>query len=416
METKSIAKIFAETSSYNVDYPNRPPIGSTSHGTGCCVEINNRYLLTAEHVIRDAVFVRASFREESLGAFRIVSKSRDLDLAILEPEDPKALDQMSPVTVETQANPGTGIRIWGYGQLDTLEMMQGHISGFIEIETPNMIDVVMQVSAEIRSGFSGGPVFNKNGNLVGVSVCVFKHRDESRSCAVPGVVIANYLRVFAKYGEYPELWIGTPEVQTLENPKTAAIRKADKEYTGVRICNKKCWPLKQGDVLHAVNGKVLTNTGKVSLPEVSSDMISFRILFFLLDPEIPISFTIIRRGRLLNISHDPKKKMPLLVPRYPEYEYCEVGGFLFVHLSYALDLPRCTWTPFENKLSTKKRRRIVVTTERRPSPETYGFSVDAAVKRVNGKVPRDLKHFSKLCEGPSIIELYNGRIICLGGN
>ena len=138
-----------------------------AHGSGFIVG-NGKYVITNHHVIKDSTKVAVRNGTGTVTNAKVVSISEKYDLAILELEKPypkkfaiTSKNFESPVAgddVISIGYPGIGITF------EQPTITQGIISKVFNDE-----EGIFLTTAAINSGNSGGPIFNLNGKLVGVS-------------------------------------------------------------------------------------------------------------------------------------------------------------------------------------------------------------------------------------------------------
>jgi|APSaa5957512493_1039668.scaffolds.fasta_scaffold04338_3 serine protease Do len=139
----------------------------SAHGSGFVVG-NGKYVITNHHVIDGAKKVAVRNGIGKVKNAKVVAYSKDYDLAILELESPypKAFsinekdfeDPKAGTDVISIGYPGIGLTY----ELPTIT--QGIISKVFDDKQGFFL-----TTAAINSGNSGGPIFNLNGKLVGVS-------------------------------------------------------------------------------------------------------------------------------------------------------------------------------------------------------------------------------------------------------
>ncbi|HVX14468.1 MAG TPA: serine protease [Pirellulales bacterium] len=143
-----------------------PERGGTSYGSGTLVHAHGEYglVITNWHVVGDAaspptVLFADGFR--SLAA--VVKTDRDWDLAALviwRPNiDPVPLANAPP-------QPGEVLSIAGYGQ-GPYRLASGRCTNYLQPNTRLPRELV-ELAAAARQGDSGGPIFNRRGELAGV--------------------------------------------------------------------------------------------------------------------------------------------------------------------------------------------------------------------------------------------------------
>jgi S1-C subfamily serine protease len=135
------------------------------HGTGTLVRPD--LVLTAHHVIRDSRpgdRIRVTFRDGFERDASVVKVDRTQDLAALaiEPVIYPAARPAKRSVIKDQ-----DVVICGFPKAGDYDEVRGRVVGFAS-PTRNSEDTLFTVSERAESGMSGGPVFNMNGDLVGV--------------------------------------------------------------------------------------------------------------------------------------------------------------------------------------------------------------------------------------------------------
>ena len=135
--------------------------------TGSGFAINNDgFFLTNEHVVNGCKRVLVNYNG-FLNFARKVKMDENYDLAVLK------VDGLTPYYLSLSKRGGivgASVPVAGYPQI-TFKLSEGIIASIISEESRQMI----QVSASMSSGNSGGPVIDNNGNLLGVAT----EKDES---------------------------------------------------------------------------------------------------------------------------------------------------------------------------------------------------------------------------------------------
>lgn len=163
-------------------------------GSGTCFAINNEgYVATCYHVVNGA----RQFRIRGIGndfnklyKARLISIDKINDLAILKIED-KSFNGFSNIPYQISgrtADVGEEIFVLGYPLRpimgDEIKLTDGLVSSLSGYQGDN---TTYQVSATVQMGNSGGPLFNKDGDVIGV---VNARLDvESASYAVKGAYL-----------------------------------------------------------------------------------------------------------------------------------------------------------------------------------------------------------------------------------
>lgn len=143
----------------------------TAGGLGSGFLISENQVITAAHVVQVAEKVNVQFVDGETIPAKVISAYSTADVALLELIWPKK----NPVTVKLadsdQVKIGDQVFVVGapYGLGHSLS--SGHVSGIIDMKqdkNPFTNSEYIQTDAAINTGNSGGPMFNMNGEVIGV--------------------------------------------------------------------------------------------------------------------------------------------------------------------------------------------------------------------------------------------------------
>ncbi len=181
-------------------YPTSSASGGLSSGTekwsGTGFALNNGYIATNYHVIENAKSikvqgVRGSFNTEYNAI--VISTDKFNDLAIIKINDSRFNGFGTiPYRVKTSTSEvGEDVFVLGYPLTTTMGDEIKLTTGVISSKTGFQGDVSLyQISAPIQPGNSGGPLFDGNGNLIGIVNA--KHRGaENVSYAIKASYLNN---------------------------------------------------------------------------------------------------------------------------------------------------------------------------------------------------------------------------------
>ena len=160
-ESEPAARIYAQASKSVFTIVVKSPTGRiVTLGTGFCVDGNR--IVTNEHV------VRGGNPYLDLGAVRLplklVAVDAANDLAVLKPDGEIA----SPPLKLAPAQPKPGTTVFALGNPEGLE--KSISAGVVAATRSFRGRDLLQISAPISHGSSGGPVLTANGEVVGVAV------------------------------------------------------------------------------------------------------------------------------------------------------------------------------------------------------------------------------------------------------
>jgi len=134
--------------------------------TGTAFVVNSYgYLLTCEHVVRNASKIEVRVQQQTYPAEVLVADEKH-DVAILRVEA-EGLPVL-PLADSNAVQLAEGVRAVGFPLADmlgsTVKVTQGSVSGFVEVEGYREI----QLDASINPGNSGGPLVDAQGRVIGI--------------------------------------------------------------------------------------------------------------------------------------------------------------------------------------------------------------------------------------------------------
>jgi putative serine protease PepD len=145
------------------------PDGSTSLGSGVIVSRQGQ-ILTAAHVINGATSVEVEFGDGTRSVAQVASSTPDRDTAVLQPEEPPSV--IVPAVLGGGVKVGDDTYSVGNPLGLAESMTAGVVSGLdrsIEREDgAGELSGLIQFDAAVNPGSSGGPLLNRQGQVVGI--------------------------------------------------------------------------------------------------------------------------------------------------------------------------------------------------------------------------------------------------------
>jgi serine protease DegQ len=236
----------------------------SSLGSGVIVS-GEGYILTNFHVVEGADQIEVGLADGRKAAARVVGTDPETDLAVI-----RISERNLPVMVLGQpdeARVGDVVLAignpFGVGQTVTMGIISAVGRNNLHI---NHFENFIQTDAAINFGNSGGALVDIHGNLLGINSAIYSQTGGSIGIgfAIPVSTARNVLESIIKSGQVVRGWIGiesqdiTPELADsfgLGRESGAIIagvvRNGPADRAGVR----------PGDILLAVEGKIVKNTG-----------------------------------------------------------------------------------------------------------------------------------------------------------
>jgi len=147
--------------------------GKPQHGLGSGVVIDDQGdILTSLHVVGDATDIQLTFADGTQSSAKIADKQPEHDIAVLQADNPPA--QLVPAVLGNPNAMQVGDEAYVVGNPFGLysSMSAGVISGFNRsFESPEnnvKLQGLIQIDAAVNPGNSGGPLLNRDGQVVGI--------------------------------------------------------------------------------------------------------------------------------------------------------------------------------------------------------------------------------------------------------
>jgi S1-C subfamily serine protease len=309
-----------------------------------------KFVLTNAHVVHEhqVVFVqRQDMSRKILAEVRIIA--RDVDLALLRVPDEELWADVGELRVTTDIPVNSHVRVAGYPHGgNAVSITTGVVSRVMampyEFSQPmNPVNqpgnvVAMQVDAAINPGNSGGPVFNQDGEFLGLAFAGISQA-QNMGFVIPAKVILARLPALHRDAD-AKIYRGIPEVGLLwDKLESDAMREYLKvpEEGGVIVSSVA--PLgvakehvKKGDVLLAIDGQVVAGDGTVVMPGQGGEA-DIRVPLDALITEKPDNATTVLRLWTDEKVKDVKVDFQPVPPRVPRYDtdpsYVVIGGLVF---------------------------------------------------------------------------------------
>ncbi|MEM6811705.1 MAG: DegQ family serine endoprotease [Pseudomonadota bacterium] len=193
----------------------RRALPAASLGSGFIIDAENGYIVTNNHVVKDADEVRITLHDDSTIDAEIIGRDEKIDIAVLKVETDKELTAV-PFGNSSDMRVGDWVVAIGnpFGLGGTVTA--GIVSARQRDINSGPYDDYIQTDASINRGNSGGPMFNLNGEVIGINTAIFSPSGGSVGIgfAIPSNLSKPVIDQLIKFGRTKRGWLGV-RIQTV---------------------------------------------------------------------------------------------------------------------------------------------------------------------------------------------------------
>lgn len=165
------------------------------------------FLLTNNHLIRDAVQIQVLLQDGRATLAEVIGTDPETDLAVLKIDMP----DLPTMSVSHDVNLRVGDVVlaignpFGVGQTVTMGIVSA--TGRHQIGVSAFEDFI-QTDAAINPGNSGGALIDARGRLIGINTAIFSGGSEGIGFAIPVSMAHKVLNAIIELGYVPRGWLG----------------------------------------------------------------------------------------------------------------------------------------------------------------------------------------------------------------
>lgn len=243
--------------------PNAPrqPRQSQALGSGFVIS-EDGYIVTNNHVIENADEIQIEFYGGDKMDAKLVGTDPKTDLALLKVDAPKPLPFV-PFADSDQSRVGDWVMAMGNPLGQGFSVSAGIVSARNR-ELSGTYDDYLQTDAAINRGNSGGPLFNMDGQVVGVNTAILSPNGGSIGIgfSMASNVVRKVVDQLKEFGETRRGWLGV-KIQEVTADMAEAMGLAKPE--GALVTDVPDGPAKDagmlaGDVITNFDGGEVKNT------------------------------------------------------------------------------------------------------------------------------------------------------------
>ena len=230
----------------------------TSLGSGFIIDPEG-FVVTNNHVIDDADEVKVTLHDDQVFTAKIIGRDEKTDLALLKISDDKPFPYV-PWGNSDKMRVGDWVLAIGnpFGLGGTVT--SGIVSARARVLGSGPYDDFIQTDASINRGNSGGPMFNLQGEVVGINTAIVSPSGGSVGIgfAIPSMLASSVIDQLKKFGETQRGWLGV-HIQEVTEEIAESLGLADKKGALVVTVSEdgpaKAAKILPGDVILAFNNK-----------------------------------------------------------------------------------------------------------------------------------------------------------------
>jgi len=328
----SVVKVFSAISVPNYAYPWQTSRISKFTGSGAVIKDNQ--ILTSAHVVSSAKFIEVK-KENDPNKYIANVKfiSHQADLAILEVKDKSFFKNIKPLKLSENIKVRDAVTVLGYPMGgNTISTTSGIVSRieYRKYVWSQFSLLAIQIDAAINSGNSGGPVINKDNELVGIAMMKI-NKSSNIGYIVPSLVVNTFLEDI-KDGTVDGFHSDSIATQNINNDSLKKFYNL-KNGNGILITHVGIDEdlLKVDDILLSVEGKDIANNNTV---RTKYGRVNSSIGFHIKQIGETIDLKILRNKKELTVKYTLKKIKPLISYEFgKEPRYIVYGGFTFSPLT-----------------------------------------------------------------------------------
>ena len=242
---------------------------ASSLGSGFIIE-EEGIVITNNHVVANAEDILVRVGEKEYEA-KILGADPYMDIAVIKM---KTNDKFKPVSFGDSSKSRVGDWVVAIGNPFGLggTVTSGIISARNRQIGLTRYEDFIQTDASINVGNSGGPLFNMNGEVIGINTAIIAPGQSGSigiGFAIPANAASNVIDQLIKFGETKRGWLGVriqevskeiAEVEKLKKPEGALVASVGKNSPAERA------GVKAGDIILEFDGKKINTMKK--LPNV----------------------------------------------------------------------------------------------------------------------------------------------------
>ncbi|HIF25096.1 MAG TPA: DegQ family serine endoprotease [Micavibrio sp.] len=236
-----------------------PAVPPASLGSGFVIDAENGYIVTNNHVVKDADEVRVTFHDDVTVEAEVIGRDEKIDLAVLKIQTDHAM-----VAVPFGNSDELRIGNWIIAIGNPFGLGGSVTAGIVSAQQRDIqsgpYDDFIQTDASINRGNSGGPMFNLKGEVIGINTAIFSPSGGSVGIgfAIPSNLAKPVIRQLIEFGRTRRGWLGV-RIQSVTDEIADSLGLSGSKGALVASTTKdgpaEAAGLEAGDIILDFNGK-----------------------------------------------------------------------------------------------------------------------------------------------------------------
>jgi serine protease Do len=227
------------------------------------------YIVTNNHVVDGARDVSVTLTDGNKYKARVIGRDAKTDLALVKIEAGHALPYVAWGDSDSEHEGDWVIAVgnpYGLGGTVTAGIVSAHGR---DIHS-GPYDDFLQIDAPINPGNSGGPLFNQNGQVVGIDTAIYSPTGGSVGIgfAIPSNVAKQVVAQLRNHGSVSRGWLGV-SMQPLTPSLAHAVGLSNTDGVMVDAVEQDSpaqhADIRQGDIITSFNGKPVTDARDLAM-------------------------------------------------------------------------------------------------------------------------------------------------------
>ena len=239
-----------------------PSLPQASLGSGFVIDAAQGYIATNYHVIGAADEIRVTFHDDTVVDAELIGTDEKTDIAVLK------VDPQQAKLVDTHFGDSDKMRVgdWVIAIGNPFGLGGTVTAGIVSARQRDInsgpYDDYIQTDASINRGNSGGPMFNMDGEVIGINTAIYSPSGGSVGIgfSIPSALAKPVIDQLIKYGRTRRGWLGVriqsvtediAESLGLDRPRGALVASLTEDGPAQRA------GIEQGDVIISFNGRMI---------------------------------------------------------------------------------------------------------------------------------------------------------------